>query len=422
MGDYGELSWGYALWDQYDKISEHTEAGLEFTKKCADMVRDRIKIEMDYAKSLRRLKKQYTLKKSDDDYNSFTTVASFNVFLENTDKIAREHEMLAERMQEEVFDKMRNLHRDGTNTRKQHCNAAAKAQHGYKEQHDHLEKARVKYDKAAKEGEIAELAFKKVNDDMNATKAQVEKSKTIMNNKHDLLEKAKGDYIIQIEKCNNFQHDYYHKDWPAVLNQFQQSDESRIELMKEFMLSHCTLHLNLLPNVSEYINSMKESADSINPAQDSDLLMEERTKENYPPEHIFLEYNSQKLNVPSNFSSNPSIRKTKKDRKKTKIFGRMQGSESSESVNKEGLENLPPEKRKKKFEAKIHDIQSKIDVELKSRRGLEDILELYSQKPELGSGAAVDESRAQLDANSAALESLNEELFKYQCYLSALDP
>ena len=39
--------------DQYDKISEHTEAGLEFTKKCADMVRDRIKIEMDYAKSLR---------------------------------------------------------------------------------------------------------------------------------------------------------------------------------------------------------------------------------------------------------------------------------------------------------------------------------------------------------------------------------
>ena len=33
----------------------------------------------------------------------------------------------------------------------------------------------MKYDKAAKEGEIAELAFKKVNDDMNATKAQVEK-------------------------------------------------------------------------------------------------------------------------------------------------------------------------------------------------------------------------------------------------------
>lgn len=150
--------------------------------------------------------------------------------------------------------------------------------------------------------------------------------------------------------------------------------------------------------------------------------MEERTKDNYPPEHQFLEYGSQRLNVPSNFSSNPSIRKTKKERKKTKIFGRMQGSESSESVNKEGLENLPPEKRKKKFEAKIHDIQSKIDVELKSRRGLEDILELYSQKPELGSPSAVEESRAQLDANSAALENLNEELFKYQCYLSALDP
>ena len=57
----------------------------------------------------------------------------------------------------------------------------------------------------------------------------------------------------------------------------------------------------------------------MNCLQDSDLLMEERTKENYPPEHQFLEYNSPKLNVPSNFSSNPSIRKTKKERKKTKV-------------------------------------------------------------------------------------------------------
>ena len=52
-----------------------------------------------------------------------------------------------------------------------------------------------------------------------------------------------------------------------MLNQLQQSDETRIELMKEFMLTHCSLHLSLVPCVTEYILHMKESAESISPAQ-----------------------------------------------------------------------------------------------------------------------------------------------------------
>ena len=41
------------LQDQWDRVQEHTEHGLEFTKKCQEFVRDRIKLEVDYAKSLR---------------------------------------------------------------------------------------------------------------------------------------------------------------------------------------------------------------------------------------------------------------------------------------------------------------------------------------------------------------------------------
>ena len=58
--------------------------------------------------------------------------------------------------------------------------------------------------------------------------------------------------------------------------------------------------------------------------------------------------------------------------------------------------------------------QNQIDIQLKARGAIEEILELYSQKPELGSPAAIEESRQQLDGITLALEKLQEDLYKYQ--------
>ena len=52
--------------------------------------------------------------------------------------------------------------------------------------------------------------------------------------------------------------------------------------------------------------------------QDSELLMEERNNQPYPPDHVFIEYGSKA--PPAAFGShNNSQRKTKRDRKKTKV-------------------------------------------------------------------------------------------------------
>ena len=46
---------------------EHTKSGLEFTEKYHAFTRDRIKLEAEYVKNLRRLKRTYKLKNPDDD-------------------------------------------------------------------------------------------------------------------------------------------------------------------------------------------------------------------------------------------------------------------------------------------------------------------------------------------------------------------
>lgn len=59
-------------------------------------------------------------------------------------------------------------------------------------------------------------------------------------------------------------------------------------------------------------------------------------------------------------------------------------------------------------------LQGKIAVQLKARAALEEILELYSQKPELGSADAMEDSRSQIDEITQTLDKLQDELYKYQ--------
>ena len=60
-------SWGTDLWDKRAVFETHTQNGIDFLDKSAAFIKDRIRIEQEYAKSLRRLVKQYQFKKTKDD-------------------------------------------------------------------------------------------------------------------------------------------------------------------------------------------------------------------------------------------------------------------------------------------------------------------------------------------------------------------
>ncbi|XP_065645671.1 formin-binding protein 1-like [Hydra vulgaris] len=59
-------TWGVDLWDNRDDIEKHTLNGIEFLDKCSGFIKDRIRIEQEYAKNLRRLVKQYQFRKKEE--------------------------------------------------------------------------------------------------------------------------------------------------------------------------------------------------------------------------------------------------------------------------------------------------------------------------------------------------------------------
>ncbi len=70
------MQWGTELWDKYGDLCTHTSAGIDFLDThVASFVKERGKIEVEYAKSLRALVKRYTPKESAASSSSTLTSA-----------------------------------------------------------------------------------------------------------------------------------------------------------------------------------------------------------------------------------------------------------------------------------------------------------------------------------------------------------
>ncbi len=57
------MSWGSELWDKYPELTHHVQNGIDFLENSvASFIRERGKVEAEYAKSLRALVKRYAPK------------------------------------------------------------------------------------------------------------------------------------------------------------------------------------------------------------------------------------------------------------------------------------------------------------------------------------------------------------------------
>ena len=72
------MSWGSELWDKYDDLYRHTYVGIELLESSvASFVKERGKIEGEYASKLRKLVEKYTPKDSVRKEDEYTAVHGY---------------------------------------------------------------------------------------------------------------------------------------------------------------------------------------------------------------------------------------------------------------------------------------------------------------------------------------------------------
>ena len=61
------MSWGTELWDKYSELTHHTQNGIDFLENSVGgFIKERGKVEAEYAKSLRSLVKKYAPKEGNN--------------------------------------------------------------------------------------------------------------------------------------------------------------------------------------------------------------------------------------------------------------------------------------------------------------------------------------------------------------------
>lgn len=410
------MSWGTELWDQYDNVGQHTHKGIEFLDKYSSFMKERCSIESEYASKLRKLVKNHQPKKKEEEDNQFSSSIAFVKMLNEINDIAGQHELILETYSGQIMKEISDLVRELKEERKKHLHEAQKHQSNLQNSKYLLDKNKKAYEKSFKEAEKANDTYVKIDADINLSRADVEKARMHAQQKSRSCEDSKTDYANQLQKTNELQRVHYTDLMPNIFQQLQDMEERRIACVQNVMKRTADVHKQILPIVQKCLDEIITVAESINPREDSFLVIEKYKSGYDPPEDIPFEdlsnpsSNGVLSNTLSNRTDNLTVKGTLsggKNRKRGRILNIFSNA-------KEDCSDLPPIQRKKKLQQRIDEIKVKIGQETNARDGLMKMKGVYEANPAMGDPASVE---GQLADNGMELEKLQNELQKFQGYL-----
>ncbi|KAJ8300241.1 hypothetical protein KUTeg_021760 [Tegillarca granosa] len=225
--------------------------------------------------------KQYLPKKKDEEEYQFTWSRGFWDMLKELHDLAGQHEVIAENTQGTVLKDLQQLITDLKTERRKGLQEGSKTQEILKISLQQLEKSRRQYEKAYKEAEKATDAYRKADADINLSRAEVEKYRNQMMIKNQQSDESKNEYASQLQQTNQCQRDHYNTLMPQVFEQFQTTDENRINRLQDFIKQCSNIERNVIPIINTCIDGMVKAADSINAVEDSKTVVD-KYKSGFP--------------------------------------------------------------------------------------------------------------------------------------------
>ncbi|KAB0364169.1 hypothetical protein FD754_008325 [Muntiacus muntjak] len=238
--------------DQFDNLEKHTQWGIDILEKYIKFVKERTEIELSYAKQLRNLSKKYQPKKNskEEEEYRYTACKAFLSTLNEMNDYAGQHEVISENMTSQI---------------------------------------------------IVELA-RYVQELKQERKSARQQAQT----RHQMAEESKADYSSVLQKFNHEQHEYYHTHIPNIFQKIQEMEERRIVRIGESVKTYAELDRQVIPIIGKCLDGIVKAAESIDPKNDSQLVVEAYKSGFEPPGDIEFEDYTQpmKRTVSDNSLSN----------------------------------------------------------------------------------------------------------------------
>uniref|UniRef100_A0A8D1BNM4 Formin binding protein 1 n=1 Tax=Sus scrofa TaxID=9823 RepID=A0A8D1BNM4_PIG len=409
--------------DQFDNLEKHTQWGIDILEKYIKFVKERTEIELSYAKQLRNLSKKYQPKKNskEEEEYRYTACKAFLSTLNEMNDYAGQHEIISENMTSQITVELARYVQELKQERKSHFHEGRKAQQHIETCWKQLESSKRRFERDCKEADRAQQYFEKMDADINVTKADVEKARQQAQLRHQMAEDSKADYSSILQKFNHEQHEYYHTHIPNIFQKIQEMEERRIGRIGESVKTYAELDRQVIPIIGKCLDGIVKAAESIDPKNDSQLVIEAYKSGFEPPGDIEFEDFTQPM---KRTVSDNSLSNSRGDGKsELKFGGKSKGKlwpfiKKNKGATPEDFSNLPPEQRRKKLQQKVDELNKDIQKEMDQRDAITKMKDVYLKNPQMGDPASLDHKLAEVGQN---IEKLRLEAQKFEAWLAEVE-
>uniref|UniRef100_A0A8C4ST23 Formin binding protein 1b n=1 Tax=Erpetoichthys calabaricus TaxID=27687 RepID=A0A8C4ST23_ERPCA len=416
------MSWGTDLWDQFENLEKHTQWGIDFVDKYTKFVKERCEIEINYAKQIRNLSKKYQPKKNsrEEEEHKYSSCRAFLATLNELNDYAGQHEVIAENLTSQIVGDLARYTQELKQERKSHFHDGRRAQQHIENSWKQLEACKRRFERDCKEADRAQQYFEKMDNDINVTKADVEKARQQAQLRHQMAADSKADYTACLQKFNQEQNEHYYTLIPHIFQGIQDMEERRILRLGESMKTFAEVDRQVIPIVGKCLDEITKAAESIEPKSDSQLVIEAYKSGFEPPGDVEFEDYSQAM---KRTVSESSLSNSKGEGKPEKSSGKGKGKlwpfiKKNKGSGPEDFSHLPPEQRRKKLQQKIDDFTKEIQKELDQRDALTKMRDVYIKNPQMGDPSSVDPQLADI---SQRIEKLRFEAQKFEGWLAEVE-
>ncbi|XP_077189042.1 formin-binding protein 1-like isoform X3 [Paroedura picta] len=418
------MSWGAELWDQFDNLDKHTQWGIDFLEKYAKFVKERIEIEQNYAKQLRNLVKKYCPKRSSkDEEPRFTSCIAFYNILNELNDYAGQREVVAEELGYRVYGELLRYSQELKTERKMHLQEGRKAQQYLEMCWKQMDNSKKKFERECREAEKAQQCYERLDNDTNATKADVEKAKQQLNLRTHMADENKNEYAAQLQNFNGEQHKHFYIVIPQIYKHLQEMDERRTIKLSECYKGFADSERKVIPIISKCLDGMISAAKSVDERRDSQIVIDSFKSGFEPPGDFPFEDYSQHIyrTVSDGTISTPKQEGMKIDAKTT--VGKAKGKlwlfgKKPKGPAQEDFSHLPPEQRRKKLQQRIDELNRELQKETDQKDALIKMKDVYEKNPQMGDPSSLQPKLAETMSN---MDRLRMEIHKNEAWLSEVE-
>ncbi|XP_043942759.1 formin-binding protein 1-like [Protopterus annectens] len=244
-----------------------------------------------------------------------------------------------------------------------------------------MDNSKKKFERECREAEKAQQNYEKLDNEVAATKADVEKAKQQLHLRTHMADESKNEYAAQLQNFNTEQQRHFYMAMPQIFKDSQivvEAFKSGFEPPGDFPFEDFSQHI---------YRTVSEGAISNTPKQDIGGKIDP------------------KLTV-------------SKAKGKLWLFGKKPKWSLKPGPAMEDFSHLPPEQRRKRLQQRIEELSKELQKQSDQRDALNKMKDVYEKNPQMGDPGSL---QPKIRETSSNMERLQMEIHKNEAWLSEVE-